>query len=70
NHFVYFEGATPQAQIQGWETSWFIFAAYALAVAILFWIIFRDDNGHPAISRNTTAMIDGEDPEGMASSGI
>ncbi|MCM1348124.1 MAG: MFS transporter [Firmicutes bacterium] len=41
NHFVY---ERPEAlQIEGWQTSWYIFAAYALVVAILFWIIFRDD---------------------------
>ncbi|MDE6325588.1 MAG: MFS transporter [Duncaniella sp.] len=42
NHFVYFEGATPQAQIQGWETSWFIFAGYALVVGVLFMLIFKE----------------------------
>ena len=25
---------------QGWQTAWYIFAAYALVVAILFWIFF------------------------------
>jgi MFS family permease len=25
----------------GWDTAWFIFAAYALVVAILFAVIFR-----------------------------
>ena len=28
------------AQIEGWHTSWLIFAGYALLVGILFWIIF------------------------------
>ncbi len=31
-----------QAQIDGWHTSWLIFAAYALVVAILFFFIFND----------------------------
>ena len=45
NNYVF----TPQAQgasgaevVAGWQTSWFIFAAYALVVAILFAIFFRD----------------------------
>lgn len=42
NHYVYSQ-ASAEAQISGWHTSWYIFAAYALAVAILFWLIFRDE---------------------------
>lgn len=30
-------------QIEGWHTSWLIFAAYALVVAVLFLLIFKDD---------------------------
>lgn len=43
NHFVY---AQPEGmpQIEGWHTSWYIFAAYAAVVAILFWLIFKDDD--------------------------
>lgn len=42
NHYVY---SQPQGmpQIDGWHTSWYIFAAYAAVVAILFWLIFKDD---------------------------
>lgn len=29
-------------QIEGWQSSWFIFAAYALVVAVMFMIIFKD----------------------------
>lgn len=29
-------------QLEGWRDSWMIFAGYALVVAILFWIVFRD----------------------------
>lgn len=36
NHFVY-NSANPS-----WRTAWYIFAAYALVVAILFMIIFKD----------------------------
>ena len=52
NHFV-FSQTTPEGQHSGWETSWFIFAAYALVVAILFMLIFRDSKKQPlpAIAR-------------------
>lgn len=33
----------PEAQLAGWHLSWLIFAAYALVVAILFAIIFKDN---------------------------
>ncbi|MCH5219324.1 MAG: MFS transporter [Muribaculaceae bacterium] len=39
---------------QGWSNAWLIFAAYALAVAILFWICFRNPNKDKNI---TTAEI-------------
>jgi nucleoside transporter len=40
NHFVFsHEGAA--AQVAGWHTSWYIFAAYALVVAIVFAIVFK-----------------------------
>lgn len=32
----------PVAQLEGWRTSWFIFAAYAMVVGILFYFIFKD----------------------------
>ena len=34
---------SPEQQLAGWRTCWYIFAAYALVVGILFWIIFRDN---------------------------
>lgn len=39
NHFVV--GDTIAEKIDGWHTSWFIFAGYALVVMILFTFIFR-----------------------------
>lgn len=42
NHFVVATD-TPEAQLEGWRISWLIFAAYALVVGVLFWIIFKDD---------------------------
>ncbi len=43
NHFVYALPATATGQevIAGWGTSWCIFAAYALTVAVLFAVFFK-----------------------------
>ena len=35
-------GATGAEVVAGWQTCWYIFAAYALVVAILFAILFKD----------------------------
>lgn len=43
NNLVYAPGETLTQQLNGWHTSWLIFAAYALVVGIAFWIIFRDN---------------------------
>lgn len=46
NHYVFFPqaaGATGEEVIAGWQTSWYIFAAYALTVAILFAIFFKEN---------------------------
>lgn len=39
NHFVDFGSEAPQ--VEGWSAAWFVFAGYALAVAVLFAIVFR-----------------------------
>ncbi len=36
--------ASPAEQLEGWRTCWYIFASYALVVAILFFIVFKDNN--------------------------
>ena len=40
NHFV-FSQTDPVAQLEGWTISWYIFASYALVVAVLFALIFK-----------------------------
>lgn len=40
NRFVFSE-ADPVARMQGWSTAWYIFAAYALLVAIVFIFVFK-----------------------------
>jgi len=45
NHHVFTPqaaGATGEQLIAGWQTSWFIFAAYALVVAVLFAVFFKE----------------------------
>lgn len=41
NHFVGSQ-PTPELKLEGWRTCWFIFAAYALIVGLLFMLIFKD----------------------------
>lgn len=41
NYFVFPYEDDPAARIQGWETSWFIFAGYALVITILFAVLFK-----------------------------
>lgn len=39
NHFVDMNSTAPQ--VEGWSTVWFVFAGYALVVAVLFAVIFQ-----------------------------
>jgi nucleoside transporter len=43
NHFVVATDS-PEAQLAGWRTCWYIFAAYALVVGVLFFLLFKDDH--------------------------
>lgn len=61
NHFV-FSQTTPEAQHAGWTTAWYIFAAYALVVTILFFFIFREPK-QPAKTTTSTTLT--SDPEGL-----
>ena len=64
DHFVF--SKTNNADIiSGWHTSWLIFAAYALVIAILFWMIFRDDDHKNKVSKQDMSSIEEESPEGM-----
>lgn len=46
--------ASPDVQLAGWRTAWYIFAAYALVVAVLFIFIFHD-NRRGEISEDVVA---------------
>ncbi len=41
NRFVNVHEGNPVAMIEGWSTTWLIFAAYALIVALLFALVFK-----------------------------
>ncbi|MDE6177268.1 MAG: MFS transporter, partial [Paramuribaculum sp.] len=56
-----FSQTTAVAQLDGWRTSWFIFAGYALVVGLLFMVLFPKQN-----NAATTVPNPGDsDPEGM-----
>lgn len=66
DHFVYSQ-TDNVAIISGWHTSWLIFAGYALVIAILFMLIFHDNDRHPDIKKCEAADIDGDGGDGFIS---
>lgn len=56
--------ASPEVQLEGWRECWYIFAAYALVVALLFMFIFKDNNSKANASE---VIADEEDPAGFIS---
>ncbi len=44
-------------QLEGWRDSWMVFAGYALVVAVLFWIVFRDKK--EPVSKNEIETAEG-----------
>lgn len=59
NHFVQ-PSAAPEAQLEGWRTCWYIFAAYALVVAVAFLLIFREKKSK--ISRGELDRVEEAEP--------
>lgn len=57
NRLALADGLTPLQQLEGWRESWYIFAAYALVVAVLFIFIFR--NSKEKVTR--LEILDAED---------
>lgn len=49
NHYV-FSQTDPILQLAGWQTSWYIFAGYALVVTIAFAILFKHKHDPEAIA--------------------
>lgn len=56
---------SPEQQLSGWRTCWYIFAAYALVVGVLFWIVFRDNKGtDKKVTNNHIDLSKSEIPAG------
>ena len=55
NKNVFVPGIDAEAQLAGWRESWFIFAAYALVVAILFYFIFKQPKNEADTTRDIEA---------------
>lgn len=53
-----------EVQLRGWRESWGIFASYALVVAVLFWLIFKEEPTHGKISRSEVAKASDPDAGG------
>jgi nucleoside transporter len=68
NHFV-FSQTTPEAQLEGWRISWYCFAAYALVIGVLFMLIFREHDSHPAIGKRAAEEM-AEEPAGFVNKEI
>lgn len=54
-----------EAQIDGWQISWGIFALYALVVGVLFWLLFPKTGGIKQPTLTEVADIEIADPEGL-----
>ncbi len=46
NHYAYRYDVTDPARMAGWSTCWYVFAGFALVVAILFTLLFRSSHSH------------------------
>lgn len=63
DHFVFSQPAGIE-QIDGWHTSWLVFAGYALVVAVLFLFIFKDNK------TETVAVDEASDEAGLAAASV
>ena len=63
DHFVFSRPAGIE-QIDGWHTSWLVFAGYALVVAVLFLFIFKDNK------TETVAVAEASDEAGLAAASV
>lgn len=54
-----------ETQLMGWRDFWYICAGYALVVAILFWIIFKDSRSDDNISEKELVGAESSDGAGM-----
>lgn len=57
NHFV-LPDATPEQQLEGWRTCWYIFAGYAFIVGVLFFFLFHDKGATEESAKEIDAAED------------
>ncbi|MDE7411710.1 MAG: MFS transporter [Paramuribaculum sp.] len=63
NHYCHWENGV---LIGNWTTTWLIFSAYALVVAVAFWLVFRDKKTAKSTSVPESEVTDiAEAPEGF-----
>lgn len=65
NRLVFAPGLDAMERWHGWQQSWFIFAAYALIVAVLFVFIFKDSKSKSVAGERKIAADTAGDPEGF-----
>jgi len=68
NHFVPADGS-PEVQLEGWRTCWYIFAAYAFVVGVLFFFIFKDHHDKQATPSEVKEAEDTQSPSAGVISG-
>lgn len=67
NKFVDMTGAaSPEQNLIGWHYSWFIFAAYALVISVLFIFVFHEPKHNISVDEDVARDVAGGDPEGMS----
>lgn len=59
NSLVPVDGS-PDMQLMGWRTAWYIFAGYAFIVGVMFMLIFHDDKSSdkPQVSKNEVESME------------
>ncbi|MDE7449418.1 MAG: MFS transporter [Paramuribaculum sp.] len=67
NKLVYAVGLTAEQQLAGWRESWFIFAGYALVVAVLFIFLFHDKTTAADKTDIAEAEESAAEPDGFVS---
>lgn len=65
NKLVKAPGLSLEQQLSGWHTSWFIFAIYALIIALLFMFIFKDNSTRRGTEKELQDEIDKLTPGGL-----
>lgn len=65
NHFCHWTDTEPSYQVGNWTAAWLIFAAYALAVFVLFTICFKYKHNPERITLQESANQGSGDPEGF-----